>query len=90
MPAAQCDTRELSIGEADRIGSQQSVGFANFVETIGERTSGQLSIAVGTLANTQPVLAYPEATIATAGQWNAVAAANQRIEIRLDAITDEP
>lgn len=89
LPAADCATRELSVAAADRLGSQQSVGFANFVETVGERTDGRIAVAVATLANTVPVRAYPDAATATAGAWNAAATANQRVEIRFERAVED-
>ncbi|MEL7536304.1 MAG: response regulator [Pseudomonadota bacterium] len=89
LGVAGCTSSNLDIAEADRIGSQQTVAFANLVETVSEQTGGDISIAVSTLANMQPRVAYPDPATASAGQWNAVAAANQRIEIRLDPISTE-
>ncbi|MEM1263216.1 MAG: response regulator [Pseudomonadota bacterium] len=85
LPVAQCEGRELDIVTADRFGSQQSVAFANLLETVGERTAGSITVGVVTLANTDPLLPYPDVGSASAAEWNTVALANQRIEIRLAA-----
>ncbi|MEM8982071.1 MAG: response regulator [Pseudomonadota bacterium] len=85
LPVAQCEGRELDIATADQLGSQQSVAFANLIETVGERTSGRITVGVVTLANTEPLLPYPSIGSSSAAAWNTIALANQRIEIRLAA-----
>jgi hypothetical protein len=62
---------------------RQSVAFANFVNVSEERTDGQIRFVVMTLGNTDPVLQYPATTDVSAGTWNDVALANNRVEIRL-------
>ena len=82
--AAQCDQVGVAFAEADRLGSQQSVAFANLIETIGERTSGRISIATATLGNANPLAPYPTQDVdLTAGDWNAAAAENNRVIVNL-------
>ncbi len=90
LPVSACDEVGLSLAEADRAGSQQSVAFANLAETVGEQTDGRVSIVVATLANSAPALTYPSPGIASAGAWNAIAAANQRIELTLQEFQQDP
>jgi len=84
LPVEQCDQIGMTFAEADRLGSQQSIAFANLGETIGERTSGRITIATSTLANANPMAPYPSQDVdLTAGEWNAAAAANNRVLVNL-------
>ncbi|MEM7279050.1 MAG: response regulator, partial [Pseudomonadota bacterium] len=84
MLLADCAQRGLSLPEADQKGSQQSVSFANLLETIAERTEGRIVIATSTLANTLPVEPYPaDGDEVLAGAWNRVARASNRIVVEL-------
>jgi CheY-like chemotaxis protein len=83
MPAANCARIGYSSSEAAQLGMRQSVAFANFVNVSEERTDGQIRFVVMTLGNTDPVLQYPATTDVSAGTWNDVALANNRVEIRL-------
>jgi len=62
---------------------RQSVAFANFVGTIGQRTGGAISIETVEAGRRNPV-GYPEqGDDSTAGDWNAVAVRNNRVEFQL-------
>jgi CheY-like chemotaxis protein len=82
--AAACDTIGLSPGEAYELGLEQSVSFANFIRLANERNGGRIRYEIVSLGNTDPLMPYPlTADGVTAGAWNRIAAANQRVEISL-------
>jgi CheY-like chemotaxis protein len=81
--AADCARIGYSSSEAAHLGTRQSVAFANFVNVSEERTDGQIRLVVTTRGNAEPLLQYPETTDVSAGTWNEVALANNRVEIRL-------
>lgn len=79
-----CNQIGQSPVSAEQTGSEQSVAFANLLETIGARTGGRISLAVSTLGNSEPSLSYPPLTEElTVGDWNRIAAKNHRIELQL-------
>jgi len=60
------------------------VAFANFLGTVDTRYDGRIRVETGTAGNTEPVLAYPPVTDALrAGEWNRVAAVNNRIRVEI-------
>jgi len=62
---------------------RQSVAFANFVATLRQRTAGAIVVETTNAGRRSPVM-YPEqGEGSTAGEWNAVAAQNNRVEFRL-------
>ncbi len=84
MLLADCAQLGLSLPEADQRGSQQTVSFANLLETIAERTEGRIVIATSTLANTSPAEPYPpNGDEVLVGAWNRVARASNRIVVEL-------
>lgn len=82
MRAADCAKIGFESSEAEQLGLRQSVAFANFVNVAEERTDGQIRYRIASRGNTQPLLAYP-ATDVSAGTWNEVALANNRVVITL-------
>ena len=84
LPAQKCDLVGNPFEDTLSPAQRQSLAFANFVATLRQRTGG--SITVETLnAGRRSPLAYPEQGEAgTAGDWNVVAAQNNRVEFRLD------
>jgi CheY-like chemotaxis protein len=66
---------------------RQSVAFANFAATLKQRTGGAISVEVESGGRTSPI-EYPEQREdTTAGEWNRIAALNNRVEFRTDAAT---
>jgi CheY-like chemotaxis protein len=66
---------------------RQSVAFANFAATLKQRTGGAIEVAVENGGRTSPI-EYPEQREdTTAGEWNRIAALNNRVEFRADAAT---
>jgi CheY-like chemotaxis protein len=83
QPAATCE--EIGWPELDAIalGRQQSRAFANAVAS-AEARSPEIKIETTSLGTAQPAVDYPLAAFQlTAGAWNAAAAANQRVVVRL-------
>ena len=84
VPLTGCDRLGLSAEEAVTRGLRQSVAFANFLGTVDTRYDGRIRVETGTAGNTEPVLAYPPVTDALrAGEWNRVAAVNNRIRVEI-------
>ena len=69
--------------EAAELGMQQSVAFANFINGAEARTDGQIRYAIVSRGNAEPLLAYPSTAGVSAGAWNEIAQANNRVEITL-------
>jgi len=84
VSAASCSQIGYSDGEAYELGSRQSIEFANFIRLSNERSSGRIRYEIVSLGNSAPVMNYPINTISiSAGAWNEIASANNRIELSL-------
>jgi CheY-like chemotaxis protein len=81
--AGDCAKIGYGASEASDLGMQQSVAFANFVNVSEERTSGQIRYVVLSRGNAEPLVDYPSTTDISAGTWNEIAQANNRVEITL-------
>lgn len=81
---ADCDRLGFLPEEARSWGARQSVSFANFLSTLDARYGGAIRVDVATAGNLEPVLPYPSLTgTLTAGEWNRIAAANNRVRLEL-------
>jgi CheY-like chemotaxis protein len=91
LPAAA----SLPLGKCDLIGNpsedssfaqqRQSLAFANLIAGIRQRTSGAITVAIETSSGSKPASLYPPRSDAlTAGDWNKVAAANNRVEFSFE------
>jgi len=84
LPASECSAIGVSPGEAYESGLEQSVAFANFIRLADERSGGRLRYEIVSLGNSDPLMPYPLTTEGTsAGAWNRIAAANNRVEISI-------
>jgi len=84
LPADDCDQVGLAPGEAYERGLRQSVAFANFMRLADERSGGRIRYEIVSLGNGVPLVTYPTSTAGiTAGEWNEIAAMNNRVEIRI-------
>jgi len=82
LPTKDCDLVGNPFDDGLSPAQRQSVDFANFVATLGRRTAGAIVVETATAGRRSPVL-YPEqGESSTAGDWNAVAAQNNRVEFR--------
>ncbi len=81
-PIDRCDLLGYGSAESVEMGAQQSVAFANFINTWQQRTVGQIRFQIESFGNNAPLIDYPISDVATtAGKWNRVAAENNRIVI---------
>jgi CheY-like chemotaxis protein len=83
LPTQRCDIvgnpYEDSLSPAQR----QSVAFANFAKILAQRTAGAITVETVTAGRRNPI-EYPEQSEgSTAGEWNAVAAQNNRVEFHV-------
>jgi CheY-like chemotaxis protein len=82
LPASKCDLTGNPFDGALNSAQRQSLAFANLASSVRTRTDSAISVIV----NDEPtddrvVVPYPAATEGvTAGQWNEIAARNNRVE----------
>jgi hypothetical protein len=83
LPIEQCDMIGYESGEAQALASSQSLDFRLFVEQVN-RAAGDISIKLVPVGIFEAASAYPaDSGIPLAGDWNQIAAHNQRVEILL-------
>jgi hypothetical protein len=71
------------------LGERQSIAFASFLATSPLVNSGDIRLEIASFLFSRPRIPYPpQGDSVTAGEWNRIAAANNRIDIRL--IPDRP
>ena len=81
LPIEQCDMIGYEPSEAQALASSQSLGFRGFVEK-QNRAAGDIHIKLVPVGVFEPIAAYPPDTeITRAGDWNRIAARNQRVEL---------
>jgi hypothetical protein len=84
LPSQQCDLVGNPFQDALLPAQNQSVEFANFIAIMRQRFGGAITIEVANAGRSRPV-AYPtQGERSTAGDWNAVAAQNNRVEFRVE------
>jgi hypothetical protein len=82
QPIATCDQIGWPEAESIALGELRSSAFANAVGTASAR--GGLRVETISHGSQEPLVEYPPAGYtATAGAWNVIAAANQRVELRI-------
>jgi CheY-like chemotaxis protein len=82
LPVKRCDLVGNPFDDSLSVPQRQSVGFANLMSTIKQQTGDELAIEVA-YAGRKPSVPYPEGerlNRATAGEWNRIAAQNNRVE----------
>jgi CheY-like chemotaxis protein len=83
LPSQKCDLVGNPFDDSLSAAQRQSVDFANFAAMLRQRTGGAILVEVVS-AGRRNQLAYPEqGDKATAGEWNAIAAQNNRVEFRV-------
>ncbi|MEO8466125.1 MAG: response regulator [Gammaproteobacteria bacterium] len=83
QPVATCEQVGWAESEAIAIGRQQTRAFANAVASAMARDP-QIEIETASVGTSQASVDYPPLGFQlTAGVWNAAAAANQRVSVRL-------
>lgn len=82
--AGDCDRIGFSPGEAYELGLRQSLAFANFLRLRRDRSGGRIRYEIISRGSMDPVIDYPASTVSlSAGDWNAIASSNNRVEISL-------
>jgi CheY-like chemotaxis protein len=82
LPIKRCDLLGNPFDDSLTSSQRQSLAFANLVSTIKQQTGDSLDIEVVS-AGRRPSVPYPEGerlNKGTAGEWNRVAAQNNRVE----------
>jgi len=83
LPTQKCDLVGNPYEDALSPAQRQSVAFANFALLLAQRTAGALTVETVTAGRRNPI-EYPEQREgSTAGEWNAVAAQNNRVEFHV-------
>lgn len=83
LPVTRCDRIGVSSDEARANSARQSVAFANFLAELAA-SGGPIHVEIEPLGRARPLVPYPVLTDDTsAGDWNAVARQNNRVEVRL-------
>jgi len=83
LPTKRCDLVGNPFEDGLSPAQRQSVAFANFAATLRQRTGGAIDVETASAGRSSPVM-YPEqGEGSTAGDWNAVAAQNNRVEFRV-------
>lgn len=80
----QCEQLGWLPSDAFALGRRQTLGFANIV--VAAQSGTDIRVETASAGADEPVVPYPPVTESlTAGEWNLVAARNQRIDYRLVA-----
>lgn len=87
-PIADCEIIAYKADEAATLGRRQSPAFSRYLVTRASLAS-PIEIEVISYGNERPLTRYPNvATLRTAGEWNAIAARNNRVQFEL--VPDSP
>lgn len=81
IAATQCDQVGNPFDESQGGAARQPLAFANLAASVRQRTGGAIAIELAPGPRERFVATYPQIEQATAGQWNAAAQSNNRIEI---------
>jgi CheY-like chemotaxis protein len=88
LPINRCDMIGNPLDEALSGQQRQSLAFANLIAGVRQRTSGAITVALESTGTTHAATPYPTRTDSlTAGEWNRVAAANNRVEFSAESST---
>jgi CheY-like chemotaxis protein len=83
QPASSCEQMGWPEEDAVSLGKSQSLAFANAVAIAASRYP-RVKIESASRGSSEPAVAYPVPSAdLTAGAWNAIAAANQRVTVRI-------
>ncbi|HEY6452704.1 MAG TPA: hypothetical protein VIX87_08910, partial [Steroidobacteraceae bacterium] len=86
MPYGKCEQIGNPREDNGSASARQSVAFANMIATARENADGKLDVEIGAGTPEETITPYPPVTDGlTAGDWNRVAAANNRVEVRWQA-----
>jgi CheY-like chemotaxis protein len=82
-PAAQCEQVGNPFDDTQADSARQPIAFANLAASVRQRTGGAIELEFVPGQRERLAVAYPPVEQATAGQWNAAAQSNNRIEISI-------
>jgi len=82
-PGAQCEQVGNPFDDTQAGAARQPIAFANLAASVRQRTGGAIELELVPGQRDRLAVAYPPIEQATAGQWNAAAQANNRIEISI-------
>ncbi|MGH8249631.1 MAG: response regulator [Steroidobacteraceae bacterium] len=79
--AAQCEQVGNPFDDSSAGSARQPLAFANLAASVRQRTGGAIALELTPGPRDRLAVSYPAVEQATAGQWNAAAQSNNRIEI---------
>ena len=86
LPAQRCDLIGNPVEESLNSAQRQSLDFANLVATVEQQTGGAIRIEIEN-GGRRPLESYPlQSESLTAGDWNAVAQRNNRVEFTAEPV----
>ncbi len=80
-PASQCEQVGNPYEDPQGGAARQPLAFVNLAASVQQRTNGAITLELAPGARERIAVSYPAIEQATAGQWNAAAQSNNRIEI---------
>ncbi|HUT42254.1 MAG TPA: response regulator [Gammaproteobacteria bacterium] len=84
LPVTACDLVGHPLQQLPGLGERQSIAFANFIATSPLVNSGDIDLEIASFLFSRPRIPYPpQGDTVTAYEWNRVAAANNRVDVRL-------
>ncbi len=84
VPIGKCQIQFLSSSDAQSVGGEQSIGFANYISSEPAFNNGLIDLKIESAGNDEPAQPYPSPwAVQSAGEWNRIAQANNRLEIRI-------
>jgi CheY-like chemotaxis protein len=87
---SRCDLIGNPLDDALSGQQRQSLAFANLVAGVRQRTAGAITVDLESTGTAHPSMPYPARTDSlTAGDWNKVAAANNRVEFSVEPSTPQ-
>ncbi len=90
-PVSKCDLVGNPYDEALSAQQRQSLAFANLVAAARQRSSGAINVVLENAGSGRAAAVYPpRSETLTAGEWNRVAAANNRVEFAADPSPTTP
>jgi CheY-like chemotaxis protein len=82
LPASKCDQAGSPHDDNGSASQRQSVAFANMIATARQNAGGKIDVQISAGSSDEVATAYPALSdTLTAGEWNRVAAANNRVEV---------
>jgi hypothetical protein len=87
VPFAKCDQVGNPREDNGSVSARQSVAFANMIAAARQSAGGRVGIEINAGGADETIAAYPPVSDGlTAGEWNRVAAVNNRVEVHWQAI----